>query len=179
MLRGGPGTGKTVVGLHRAAWLVYNDQRLTADRILVLGPSERYLRFVATVLPSLGEARVVQTTFDRLLGPSCAAGSDERWIALLDELERSLLRPATVALRGITVPEDEVAALIDRFLGRALPWRERRKLFVTSIGEPLRRQVNRSCQSNRLDLARLHVALRVGEGPESPRAHRAGRRSLT
>jgi DNA helicase IV len=133
VLRGGPGTGKTVVGLHRAAWLVYNDQRLTADRILVLGPSERYLRFVATVLPSLGEARVAQTTFDRLLGPSCAAGSDERWIALLDDLERSLLRPATVALRGITVPEDEVAALIDRFHRRALPWRERRKLFVTSI----------------------------------------------
>src|SRR6187401_2474498 len=66
VLRGGPGTGKTVVGLHRAAWLVYNDQRLTADRILVLGPSDRFLRFVSAVLPTLGEARIHQTTLDRL-----------------------------------------------------------------------------------------------------------------
>jgi DNA helicase IV len=133
VLRGGPGTGKTVVGLHRAAWLVYNDQRLTADRILVLGPSERYLRFVATVLPSLGEARVVQTTFDRLLGASCPAGSDERWIQVLDDLEASMLRPARILLRGVTVPEAEVAELVERFRSRALPWRDRRKLFLTSI----------------------------------------------
>lgn len=53
----GPGTGKTVVGLHRAAWLVYNDTRLTAGRILVIGPSDRFLRFVSAVLPTLGEAR--------------------------------------------------------------------------------------------------------------------------
>jgi DNA helicase IV len=133
VLRGGPGTGKTVVGLHRAAWLVYNDQRLTADRILVLGPSERYLRFVATVLPSLGEARVVQTTFDRLLGPSWPGGSDERWIQVLDDLEASMLRPAPILLRGVTVPEAEVAELVERFRSRALPWRDRRKLFLTSI----------------------------------------------
>ena len=74
VLRGGPGTGKTVVALHRAAWLVYNDTRLTAGRILVIGPSDKFLRFVAAVLPTLGEARITQTTFDRLLGPSCAAG---------------------------------------------------------------------------------------------------------
>ena len=70
VLRGGPGTGKTVVGLHRAAWLVYNDTRLTAGKILVIGPSDRFLRFVAAVLPTLGEARISQTTFDRLLGPT-------------------------------------------------------------------------------------------------------------
>ena len=99
VLRGGPGTGKTVVGLHRAAWLVYNDQRVTADRILVLGPSDRYLRFVSTVLPTLGEARIVQTTFDRLLGPSTRAGSDERWVTLLDRLEASMLQPAEVRVR--------------------------------------------------------------------------------
>jgi hypothetical protein len=143
-LRGGPGTGKTVVGLHRAAWLVYNDQRVTADRILVLGPSDRYLRFVATVLPALGEARVVQTTFERLLGPSSHPGSDEQWIDVLDRLESSMLRPATVRARGTTVDEDEVARLAARVAGRALPWRERRKLFVDAIAarcEAPRREV--------------------------------------
>jgi DNA helicase IV len=132
-LRGGPGTGKTVVGLHRAAWLVYNDQRVTADRILVLGPSDRYLRFVSTVLPALGEARVVQTTFDRLIGASCPAGSDERWIALLDRLEASLLRPAEVRIRRTTLREPEIAELVERFARRALPWRDRRRLFVDAL----------------------------------------------
>jgi hypothetical protein len=132
-LRGGPGTGKTVVGLHRAAWLVYNDQRVTADRILVLGPSDRYLRFVSTVLPALGEARVVQTTFDRLIGASCPAGSDERWIALLDRLEASLLRPAEVRIRRTTLREPEIAELVARFSRRALPWRDRRRLFLDAL----------------------------------------------
>jgi hypothetical protein len=132
-LRGGPGTGKTVVGLHRAAWLVYNDQRVTADRILVLGPSDRYLRFVSTVLPALGEARVVQTTFDRLIGASCPAGSDERWIALLDRLEASLLRPAEVRIRRTTLREPEIAELVERFSRRALPWRDRRRLFLDAL----------------------------------------------
>src|SRR5207253_6483926 len=106
VLRGGPGTGKTVVGLHRAAWLVYNDRRVTSDQILVLGPSERYLRFVATVLPTLGEAKVKQTTFATLLGPSNEAGSDERWLEILDALERSLVRPAAITLGRRTVDED-------------------------------------------------------------------------
>jgi hypothetical protein len=143
-LRGGPGTGKTVVGLHRAAWLVYNDQRVTADRILVLGPSDRYLRFVSTVLPALGEARVVQSTFDRLLGPSTSAGSDERWVELLDRLELSMLRPAQVRIRRTTLAEDEIAALVTRFMARALPWRDRRRLFVDALAarcETPRREV--------------------------------------
>jgi DNA helicase IV len=133
VLRGGPGTGKTVVGLHRAAWLVYNDRRVTSDQILVLGPSERYLRFVATVLPTLGEAKVKQTTFATLLGPSREAGSDERWLQILDDLERSLVRPAAITLGRRTVDEDDVAALVDRYLDRPLPWRDRRVPFVNEM----------------------------------------------
>jgi hypothetical protein len=133
VLRGGPGTGKTVVGLHRAAWLVYNDRRITSDQILVLGPSERYLRFVAAVLPTLGEAKVKQTTFATLLGPSTAAGSDEGWLPVLDALERSLVRPAAVSLGRRTVDEGEIAALIDRYVDRPLPWRDRRVPFVNEV----------------------------------------------
>ncbi|HYD10986.1 MAG TPA: hypothetical protein VEA78_12870, partial [Acidimicrobiales bacterium] len=98
VLRGGPGTGKTVVGLHRAAWLVYNDRRLTSDKILIVGPSDRYLRFVSAVLPTLGEAAIKQTTFAALLGESSVVGSDERWLAVLDALEASMLRPAEVVV---------------------------------------------------------------------------------
>ena len=133
VLRGGPGTGKTVVGLHRAAWLVYNDRRITSSQMLVLGPSERYLRFVAAVLPTLGEAMVKQTTFATLLGPSCEAGSDERWLDVLDALEASMLRPADVKIGKRVIPADEVAELIDRYSSRNLPWRDRRTPFVNEI----------------------------------------------
>ena len=61
-VQGGPGTGKTAVGLHRAAFLLYNHPALSRDGVLVLGPSRAFLRYIAQVLPSLGEEAVVQTT---------------------------------------------------------------------------------------------------------------------
>lgn len=61
-VQGGPGTGKTAVGLHRAAFLLYNHPALVRDGVLVLGPSRAFLRYIAQVLPSLGEEAVVQTT---------------------------------------------------------------------------------------------------------------------
>lgn len=130
VLRGGPGTGKTVVGLHRAAWLVYNDTRLTAGRILVIGPSDRFLRFVAAVLPTLGEARIAQTTFDRLLGPTTAAGSDPAWLDALDRFEAGLLAPAELRVGLTRIREPEVAEVLARTASRAIPWRDRRKVFV-------------------------------------------------
>jgi DNA helicase IV len=61
-VQGGPGTGKTAVGLHRAAFLLYNHPSLSREGVLVLGPSRAFLRYIAQVLPSLGEESVVQTT---------------------------------------------------------------------------------------------------------------------
>jgi len=61
-VQGGPGTGKTAVGLHRAAFLLYNHPSLSREGVLVLGPSRAFLRYIAQVLPSLGEEGVVQTT---------------------------------------------------------------------------------------------------------------------
>jgi DNA helicase IV len=61
-VQGGPGTGKTAVGLHRAAFLLYNHQSLSQSGVLVLGPSRAFLRYIAQVLPSLGEEAVMQTT---------------------------------------------------------------------------------------------------------------------
>ncbi|MCU1370746.1 MAG: putative ATP/GTP-binding protein [Ilumatobacteraceae bacterium] len=133
VLRGGPGTGKTVVGLHRAAWLVYNDRRLTAGRILVVGPSDKFLRFVSAVLPTLGEARIVQTTFERLLGRSTTAGSDPRWLDVLDRFEADLLHPGEIQVGLTRIRVDEVRELMDRIAGRSIPWRDRRKAFVNRL----------------------------------------------
>jgi DNA helicase IV len=68
VVQGGPGTGKTAVGLHRAAFLLYEHrQQLDAEGVLVLGPNPIFLRFIAQVLPSLGETATRQTTLERLL----------------------------------------------------------------------------------------------------------------
>ena len=75
---GGPGTGKTVVALHRAAYLVYSDPRLGHHRggVLFVGPHQPYLAYVSDVLPSLGEEGV-QTCTLRDLVPEGAAASVE------------------------------------------------------------------------------------------------------
>ncbi|GAB2829951.1 RNA polymerase recycling motor ATPase HelR [Actinocorallia aurea] len=75
---GGPGTGKTVVALHRAAYLLYADPRLGPSRggILFVGPHQPYLAYVADVLPSLGEDGV-QTCTLRDLVPEGAAAREE------------------------------------------------------------------------------------------------------
>ncbi|MGK5685616.1 RNA polymerase recycling motor ATPase HelR [Actinoplanes sp. URMC 104] len=75
---GGPGTGKTVVALHRTAYLLYSDPRLGHRRggVLFVGPHEPYLAYVSDVLPSLGEDDV-QTCMLRDLVPEGAAASDE------------------------------------------------------------------------------------------------------
>ncbi|MGA9746850.1 MAG: RNA polymerase recycling motor ATPase HelR [Nocardioides sp.] len=74
---GGPGTGKTVVALHRAAYLLYSDPRLGHRRggVLFVGPHQPYLAYVADVLPSLGEEGV-QTCTLRDLVPEGATATD-------------------------------------------------------------------------------------------------------
>src|SRR5688572_16169690 len=73
---GGPGTGKTVVALHRAAYLLYSDSRLGHRRggVLFVGPSQPYLAYVADVLPSLGEEGVPTCTLRDLVPQGAAAG---------------------------------------------------------------------------------------------------------
>ena len=81
---GGPGTGKTVVALHRAAYLLYSDPRLGGGRggVLFVGPHRPYLAYIADVLPSLGEEGV-QTCTLRDLFPRSQQGPrpTRRWPA--------------------------------------------------------------------------------------------------
>ena len=72
---GGPGTGKTVVALHRTAYLLYSDPRLGHDRggVLFVGPHQPYLAYVSDVLPSLGEEGVQTATLRDLVAEGAAA----------------------------------------------------------------------------------------------------------
>ncbi|MBA3653521.1 MAG: AAA family ATPase [Actinobacteria bacterium] len=66
-VQGGPGTGKTAVGLHRAAYLLYGNDALARTGVLVVGPNRTFLRYIEHVLPSLGEEAVLQVTMADLV----------------------------------------------------------------------------------------------------------------
>jgi DNA helicase IV len=77
VVTGGPGTGKTAVALHRAAYLLYsNRQRLEEAGVLVVGPNRTFLRYIEHVLPSLGESGVELSTVDTLYGRVRATARD-------------------------------------------------------------------------------------------------------
>ena len=80
VVEGGPGTGKTVVALHRSAYLLYSDPRLGHRRggVLFVGPHQPYLAYVSDVLPSLGEEGVATCTLRDLVpeGATAAAEAD-------------------------------------------------------------------------------------------------------
>ncbi len=86
VVNGGPGTGKTVVALHRAAYLLYADPRLSRRRggVLFVGPHQHYLAYVADVLPSLGEDGVqIATLADLVPGGAAAAAEADPDVARL------------------------------------------------------------------------------------------------
>ncbi|GEC05524.1 hypothetical protein SSP24_31790 [Streptomyces spinoverrucosus] len=68
VVQGGPGTGKTVVALHRAAYVLYAFPRAAEHGVLVVGPNARFLEYISQVLPSLGENDVVLATCQELAG---------------------------------------------------------------------------------------------------------------
>lgn len=85
IVQGGPGTGKTAVGLHRAAFLLFQHREQLIDKeVLVLGPNPLFLRYIAEVLPSLGETSVRQATVSGLLSAKYRVrGQDDPAVARL------------------------------------------------------------------------------------------------
>ncbi|MGW1669586.1 HelD family protein [Streptomyces sp. NPDC002324] len=83
-VQGAPGTGKTAVGLHRAAYLLYTyPQRIRRGGLLILGPNRTFLSYIAEVLPALGETGVRQSTVtDEIARHSVTAEDDERAAAV-------------------------------------------------------------------------------------------------
>ncbi|MDI3417262.1 HelD family protein [Streptomyces luteolus] len=77
VVEGGPGTGKTAVALHRAAYLLYAERELLAKRaVLIVGPNPAFLGYIGEVLPSLGETGVLLSTIGELYPGVHATGTD-------------------------------------------------------------------------------------------------------
>ena len=65
IVQGVPGSGKTVIALHRVSFLLYNNKELRNQNVIVLGPNPLFMQYVSLVLPSLGEKQIPQKTFDQ------------------------------------------------------------------------------------------------------------------
>jgi DNA helicase IV len=82
VVQGGPGTGKTVVALHRAAYLLYTHRFPLEDQgVLVIGPNRVFLRYIERVLPSLGEAGIAQVVLADLVPDVTVRGDDPPEVA--------------------------------------------------------------------------------------------------
>jgi DNA helicase IV len=158
VVQGGPGTGKTAVGLHRAAFLLYEHRTLLArEGVLVVGPNPVFLRYISQVLPSLGETSATQTTADGLLGlrfrvvavdpPAVAAiKGDERMQRVIENGAAGAINVPDDGLsvrfrtRTIAFTAGELHALVDEARGRDVSFGARRERFRTSL---LRRAYDR------------------------------------
>src|SRR4051812_6317044 len=111
-VQGAPGTGKTAVGLHRAAYLLYtHGGQLARSGVLVVGPNRAFLRYIEEVLPTLGEVEVDQTTVAGLTARVPVRAVDPPEVAVLkgdarmaEVLRRALWGEITKPLDSIQVP---------------------------------------------------------------------------
>ncbi len=158
-IQGAPGTGKTAVGLHRAAYLLYTyPDRLRRSGVLVVGPNDAFLDYIGQVLPSLGEGGITQSTVQGLLAFP-ATGSEPVPTAVLkgDARMADVLRRAVLA--HVAKPVDDVVALVGtkryrvgahhlrryvddarRALDTGLRWSQARDRLRLQVGEDVRRQ---------------------------------------
>ncbi len=159
-IQGAPGTGKTAVGLHRAAYLLYTyPERLRRSGVLVVGPNQAFLHYIAQVLPSLGEGGIAQATVAELVGAPSAPGAEPAEVATLkgDARMAGVLRRALLAHVG--KPTEDVLAIVGtkrhrigahhlrryvddarRALADGLRWSVARERLRLQVGEDVRRQ---------------------------------------
>jgi DNA helicase IV len=150
VVQGGPGTGKTVAALHRAAYLLYTHRRTLERRgVLVIGPNATFLRYISQVLPSLGETDVVLSSMAELFpGVTAAPDEDPAAAEVKGDLRMAgVLRRAVrdrqqvpggdleITADGVpmTVPRDVVLHARDRARGQRKPHNVARKAFVTEM----------------------------------------------
>ena len=110
VIQGAPGTGKTVVGVHRASWLLFpgNDEDLKAEKTLIVGPNIAFIRYIENVVPSLGDEKIVHKDLSKLGPTVLVTGDEERKVAKIkgDPRMKSLL---IQAIRDrIKLPEADV-----------------------------------------------------------------------
>ncbi len=154
VVQGGPGTGKTVVALHRAAYLLYSHRfPLEGQGVLVVGPNRLFLSYIEQVLPSLGEAGVQIAVLSDLIPHVRVSGSDptsvahvkgdQRMIRVIRRAVRDRERPLRTTLRvpyglqRLTVTRQDSADIIGQVRRRTRTHNAGRRLVEQMLFERL------------------------------------------
>jgi DNA helicase IV len=174
VLSGGPGTGKTAVALHRAAYLLYTYRdRLAGQGVLLVGPSAVFLRYIEQVLPSLGEHDVVLATTSSLKPrlhavpappPVAVVAGDARMATVIEraveDRQRPLRRDLAVVVGGqrVVLSRRETRRIVDAARRRRGPHNQQRQYVVRRVVDTLvgrwKTSTARAYEARRLDRER-------------------------
>ncbi|HEX5568298.1 MAG TPA: AAA family ATPase, partial [Streptomyces sp.] len=168
-VQGAPGTGKTAVGLHRVAYLLYaHRERLSRTGTLVVGPNRSFLRYIEQVLPALGELQVRQTTVDGLVTAATGLevrGTDDPWAARIkgDARMAQVLRRAVRS--GVTMPTEPCVVVRGSRRWR-VPAYELEEIVRALLDRDIRYGAARAVLPQRIAHAVLVRMERAGEAPD-------------
>lgn len=160
-VQGGPGTGKTAVGLHRVAYLLYaHRDRLARTGTLVIGPNASFLHYIEQVLPALGELEVKQATVDDLVAHVEVRGTDEAPAAVVkgdarmaEVLRRAVRSHVTMPVEPVMVvrgsrrwrvPAYELEVIVRELLDRDIRYGAAREALPQRIAHAVLVQMERS-----------------------------------
>ncbi|WP_405557385.1 AAA family ATPase [Streptomyces canus] len=161
-VQGGPGTGKTAVGLHRVAYLLYaHRERLARTGTLVIGPNRSFLHYIEQVLPALGELTVKQATVDDLVAAGLEVrGTDDAAAAVLkgdarmaEVLKRAVYAHVTMPAEPVMVvrgsrrwrvPAYEIEEIVRQLLDRGIRYGAAREALPQRIAHAVLVQMERS-----------------------------------
>lgn len=165
-VQGGPGTGKTAVGLHRVAYLLYaHRERLARTGTLVIGPNRSFLHYIEQVLPALGELAVRQATVDDLVAHVEVRGTDDAAAAVIkgDARMAEVLRRAVYS--HVTMPTEPVVVVRG-----SRRWRVPAYELEETVRELLARDIRYGAAREALPQRIAHAVLvqmeRAGEAPD-------------
>jgi DNA helicase IV len=165
-VQGGPGTGKTAVGLHRVAYLLYaHRERLARTGTLVIGPNRSFLHYIEQVLPALGELEVKQATVDDLVAHVEVRGADSADAAVVkgDARMAEVLRRAVRS--HITLPVEPVVVVRGSRRWR-VPAYELEEIVRELMARDMRYGAARDALPQRIAHAVLVQMERSGEAPD-------------
>ncbi|MFJ2732350.1 HelD family protein [Streptomyces sp. NPDC087317] len=165
-VQGGPGTGKTAVGLHRVAYLLYaHRERLARTGTLVIGPNRSFLHYIEQVLPALGELTVQQATVDDLVAHVEVRGADDAATAIVkgDARMAEVLRRALYS--HVTMPTEPVMVVRGSRRWR-VPAYELEDIVRELLDRGIRYGAAREALPQRIAHAVLVQMERAGEAPD-------------
>ncbi|WP_442759291.1 HelD family protein [Streptomyces pseudogriseolus] len=168
-VQGGPGTGKTAVGLHRVAYLLYaHRERLARTGTLVVGPNRSFLHYIEQVLPALGELTVAQATVDDLVAHVEVRGTDDATAATAATVKGDA-RMAQVLRRAlyshVTMPTEPVVVVRGSRRWR-VPAYELEEIVRQLLDRDIRYGAAREALPQRIAHAVLVQMERAGEAPD-------------